>query len=327
MESSLVLSEALPVTGRALLLKTSFNQSLIDSLKYLLEVCEEVLTKDDFSKATQNLNSLNPDLKLSALLGILHVDFFNAVEKQDLERVQRIVERLTRDTYQLQEMTYVNWSDLHDYYTPLAATTLVYDRLEEIHFVPVMSEEFKEATNSIQRGLNVYKDAFPDFFQEFQEIVGEILIINAQGIRAGSSFDMFGMIFMGISTGYFDKWKDKITGVLDLIVHEQSHLYVHLLANNDMLVLNRFERYEAPLRKEKRPLIGIYHAAFVLSRIQYVLSKALAYNVIPDSEKENCKQCVDYYRERCQLGLEILKKHAQMTPLAEALITSAGKLL
>lgn len=323
MERSLTrLDEALPILGRALSLRTPFHKSLIESLKYLLEVCVEVIPPNLFSEATQKLASLNPESKFSGFLSLIHTDFFNAVDQQDVEKVNRIVERLGSDHFQLQETTYINMSDVNDYYSPLVKKICSQEILNKTHFLPLSSEEFKRAENSFRRGIEVYKESSPDFFEEFQHLVGEILILKAEGIKGGSSFDLFGMIHMC----YLDKW-EKVTDIVHFLVHEQSHLYVHLLAKDDPLVLNYSEMHEAPLRVEKRPLIGIYHAVFVLARMQYVLRKALSHNVIPDSEKVYCEETSDYFRKRCQFGLVTLKEHAQMTPLAEALMTSASKLL
>lgn len=323
-ENSLTyLGEALPIKGRALSLRCSFYTSLIDSLKYLLEACEEVIPPLHFSKATQNLVSINPTSKLSGLLSLIHVGLLSAIEQQDLERIKQIGERLAEDNYYIQAPTLLNLSDIPYYYRPLVETKFGFDYPVEVNFRPVSSKEFTHASNAIQMGIQCYKEVAPDFFEEFQELVSEILILHGQRTRAGSSFDIFSMIYIRC----FDKEDEKITNVLDLITHEQSHLYVYLLQKDDPLVLNPNERYEAPLRPEKRPLIGIYHAVFVLSRIQYVLRKALASQAIPKAEASYCEETVDYYRKRFQAGFEILKKHAQMTPLAEGLIASASKLL
>ncbi len=55
---------------------------------------------------------------------------------------------------------------------------------------------------------------------------------------------------------------------LDHITHETSHLVLHTLMNVDPLITNgHAQRFDAPIRPDPRPLYGIYHATFVLSRI------------------------------------------------------------
>lgn len=325
MENSLAyLGEALPIAGRPSPLRNLFNQSLIDSFKYLLDACVEVIPAERFSKAVQKLDSLRQESQISGLLGILHADFFRAVEQRDLEKINYIVERLELDQFQIQKMKFVNISNLNDYYSHQLREICSVERVGQIQYSDLSSGDFEGMESLFQRGLKLYAESFPEFFEEFKTLVSEILVLNSKQLRSGSSFNMFGMIFVSSSC---EKWEGTITDVLDSIVHEQSHLYVHLLAKDDPLLLNPLERYEAPLRLEKRPLIGIYHATFVLSRMQYVLDKALSLKVIPNSEREYCKERLEYFRMRFQVGLNTLKEHAQMTPLAEALITSASKLL
>jgi len=316
------LSQALPVTGRALSLRTSFNESLLSSLKYLLDASVEVIPEDLFFQANQKLDSLNLEYKLSGLLSQIHSDFFNAVEKKDTQRLINISRRLATDSFQDVNIKYLNISNLDEYYSPLVKHTFSQETIAKAIFFPLSSDNFHQVKVSLQRGFEILQRSLSDFFKESQELISEVLIMNAEGLKGGSSFDLFGMIYVS----YLYKWK-KITEVLDLITHEQAHLYVYLLNKDDPLVLNPKKLHESPLRKEKRPLMGIYHATFVLARIYHVLTKALDLNEIPKEEKDYCKELLDYYHNRCKVGLEILQTHAKMTPLGEGLILSASKLV
>lgn len=322
MEYSLTqLSRALPVEGRALELRTQFNASLLASIRYLLDACIEVIPAELFSRVVQKLEALEIDLKLSGLLSILHQDFYNAIDCQDVKAINTVVTRLHEDNYYIEKTDIVSFSDLSKYYSPLIQTK--FSEIErEVNFCYLSPEEFEKAKSVIKKALSIYKVTFPDFFKEYEELVSEVLILKAEGLKNGSSSDTFGMIY---KSSLFNS--EKVTDALDFIVHEQAHLYVHLLNQDDPILLNPHERFEAPLRNEKRPLMGIYHATFVLSRMQHVLNEALSRNVLPESEMAYCKEQVIYYKKRFQLGLEILKKHAQMTPLGEMLITSASKLV
>lgn len=316
------LSEALPVPGRALFLRTAFNQSLIESLKYLLEVCEEVIPVEDFSKAVQKVSSLKADSKISGLLGALHADFLTAIEKEDIKKANTIVQRLGTDNFQVEKIRYIDISNLNDYYYPLVEDISSQEIIDEIIFFPLTPVEYENVEKSIKKGFQVLPRICPDFFEESQELISEILILNAQGVKQGTSSDLFGTVYKS----YQHKWKH-LTDALECIIHEQSHLYVHLLTKDDPIVLNPTEMYESPLRKENRPLMGSYHATFVLSRVSYVLREALAMNEIPENERDYCQELIAYYTKRFHAGFELLNTHAQMTPLGKELIHSANKLV
>lgn len=316
------LSEALPVKGRALSLRRFFNQSLINSLNYLLEACDEVIPVDLFSKVHQNLNSLKPESKLSGLLSALHADLIKAIEQQDIQKILHIANILSKDNFQVEKMTYINFSSLNHYYTSLIKPIFSYEITRDVQFLSFSSQEFKNVKKSIEKGQKILKQFFPNFFKEFEEMTSEILILNAHGLRAGSSINLFGMIYKS----YQYKWR-KISDILEFLIHEPSHLYVFLLNKDDQLILNATEKHESPLREEKRPLMGIYHATFVLARVSYVLSKALLLNAIPENERDYSQELLADYRKRFFEGFKTLQTHAQMTPLGQALITSASKLV
>lgn len=316
------LSEALPVSGRALFLRVNFNHSLIQSLQYLLEACSEVIPDQLVTKTNQTLNSLIADFQLSGFLSALHADFLDAANQQDVPRIQRIVKRLSEDNFQIKKIKYINFSNLDEYYSLVIGGFSSQELERTVEHFSLSSKDFKRVKQSIEHGFKVLERVVPAFFQEAQELINEVLIFNSNGLKGGSSINFFGMVYISLTF----QW-EKITDALSFITHEQAHLYVHLLTHNDPLLLNPSERYESPLRAEKRPLIGNYHATFVLARIIYVLNKAFSLNEIPENEKEYCTNMLDYYKKRFYIGLEILKNHAQMTPLGNELILSASKLL
>lgn len=307
---------------RAFYLRTSFNTSLIESLKYLLDVCNEVIPVDLLTKATQKLNTFDPHSKLSGLLGLIHVKLFNAAEQEDIQKVNTIVEKLVQDTFQSEGINYINLSNLNDYYVPFVKKIFSEEITRSVQWFFLSSKEFEDVKLSLQKGLDVIKEAFPDFYTELQELISEVLIIKAEGLVQGSGSDFFGMIYKSS----LSPW-DKITDVLEFFIHEQSHLYVYLLNKDDPLVLNSKEIHESPFRKEKRPLMGIYHAVFILARVLYVFERALALNKIPQHEKEYCQQLSIDYKNYFLQCFGIVETHAQMTPLGEGLILSASKLV
>jgi len=315
-------SEALPIPGRALSLRIEFNHSLLNSIKYLLEACIEVVPSSIFSKAVEKINTLDINLKLSGLLGVIHENFFNAIQKQNISQVRKIVEKINDDEFQLKSLLYINFSEINEYYVPYVKTIFSQERINNVKFFHLSLNDFERAKQSIQRGVSILNKTFPSFFKEFEELVGEILILKAEGLKQGSSSDLFGMIY---KSSLFRG--ERVTDAIDFLIHEQSHLYVHLLNKDDPIVLNANDLHESALREEKRPLMGIYHATFVLARMYHVLNKALSLKEIPEEEIGYCRELLDYYKQRYHVGYDVLKEHAQMTPLGAGLIESSRKLL
>lgn len=313
------MSEALPIPGRASCLRASFNQSLIDSLTYFLDVCRNAIPENLLIKAQKNLGDLKPEEKLSGFLSVLHFDFFQAIEKEDISRITKLVEKLSEDHFQVAHIPYMDISTIDPYYKPLVESVSSQEIIDDIHFFPLTSEQYTQMKDATQKGCEILERSFPDYYAEFQELVSEILFLNAKGVKQGSSADLFGLIYKS----YLHNW-EKVTSILEFLIHEQSHLYLFLLNKDDPLVLNPMDFHESPLRKEKRPLMGIYHATFVLARVSHVLKKALELKEIPDQEKLYCEEFIGYYDKRFDVGFNVLQQHANMTPLAHDLIASSS---
>lgn len=59
------------------------------------------------------------------------------------------------------------------------------------------------------------------------------------------------------------------------LIHETSHLNLNVVQAVDPLVLNSpDELHQSPLRRDPRPLMGIFHAQFVLSRLVHMYRRA-----------------------------------------------------
>lgn len=315
------VAEALPQKGRAFSLRTNFNLSLIDSFKYLIEVCSDVVSLESFLAAKKTLESLKAEAQLSGYLSAMHLNLVQALEQEDIQEIKVLVDELGTNNYVVEKLAYTNYSDLSDRRLNNILKIFSRELLEEISLVPLSHEGYEEMKTATQKGFFVLKRSFPDFFQEAQDLISEILFLNGNRWRNGSSCDMFGVIYLG----FLHKWKT-VTDILGFLIHEQSHLYVYLVNNKDALVLNPSERHESPLRTEKRPLMGIYHATFVLTRMIHVLREALKLGEIPEEEKSYCQELLDYYQKRAQVGFDILEKNAQMTALGKNLISSGCKL-
>lgn len=311
-----------PAPGRCELLRISFNKSLKNSLRYLIEACEDALDSVFFKQINDKLNSLNCDLKISGLLSAMHLKLYNEVKKKNLSGVIEVCREFLKRDFHIYEMKYLNLSDENDFYKSIIEKICSSEVERENEYYFLNKEDFESSMKMIRKGFKLLEIYFNEFYVESTELISEVLLLNAKGIQAGTSVDLFGMIHKNHAYR-----PDKITDILDFIIHEQSHLYLHLLNNKDVLVENPAERYESPLRANLRPIIGIYHATFVLSRIIYVLSNAHERNLLPLIEMDYSKNLIQYYRDRFFIGVNVLENHAKMTSLGREIIISGKNII
>jgi hypothetical protein len=113
------------------------------------------------------------------------------------------------------------------------------------------------------------------------------------------------------------------------IVHESSHLKLFYPYLDDEIVLNDpAEHFASPLRREPRPMNGIYHAAFVLARMVAFLgdvkridqSAAIFGNAaFSDIEEEQARSIAAF-----NAAYEIIEAEGDLTPLGQEIINEAA---
>jgi hypothetical protein len=132
------------------------------------------------------------------------------------------------------------------------------------HLQAPAPEVVAQMRGRISRVSEAMHRIMPVWAQEFEALVALIVLAETEaGTFAGASaFPAWGAILVNPRSQVTD---------LDLVVtliHESSHLKMFSAYLDDEIVLNDpNEVYSSPLRREARPMNGIYHAAFVLARM------------------------------------------------------------
>lgn len=134
---------------------------------------------------------------------------------------------------------------------------------------PLFNEQLIHQTTYIITALNILKEVDPTHY--YSAIDKLIAIKVFEGTVRGFSFQAaYGNIYIRIP-------EDKTTSVayyLEHIVHECAHQHLFALQLLDPVVLNdKTQLFNAPIRKQQRPMDGIFHACFVLARMVRCFSK------------------------------------------------------
>jgi len=162
------------------------------------------------------------------------------------------------------------------------------------------AEIFKSSQGAVQRALTEITKAH-DFDKEIKALINIIVLLESDRIVAGSSFNLLGMIYLRSKRTWQQYCED--------IVHECAHQYIFHIAATDTLCRNKpHERYPSPLRQDLRPIMGTFHAVFVITRI------ILFYRVLLEIGSElDCQTKIDFYTPRFFEGYDIIMHHAKLT--------------
>ncbi|EPR4038242.1 aKG-HExxH-type peptide beta-hydroxylase [Escherichia coli] len=167
-------------------------------------------------------------------------------------------------------------------------------------------------SEKIFNAINVIKEFSPEAYSELDKYIKSIYLTKetldgSRFMRSGTNFYMWGMMFVYINGEH------TVPYYIDIIAHECGHTALNIINSFDEIVLNNpNDTFDAPLRDDKRPMIGIFHAFFVLSRICYVLKSI---------SESGCVEFADECRDRFEMNFKkldsthkIVRDNAAFTP-------------
>lgn len=176
----------------------------------------------------------------------------------------------------------------------------------------------EKETNKIRTALSEISKYDEDSYNEILEFVDSIYLTKEGNkgdrfMRSGTNFYMWGMMLIYIKESH------SISYYIDHIIHECGHTALNVLNGQDQLVMNSSdELFSAPLRKDKRPMIGLFHALFVLNRICDTFKK-----IISDRNCEYYQEAVERYNDgisKLQETYTTVRNNAKTTHLGETIL-------
>ncbi len=184
----------------------------------------------------------------------------------------------------------------------------------------------------IRRASDIIAEAAPHWFDEFNQLVSEVVLaVNDQSVEGrnfagGSTFDLFGTILVNPT------YRSGVAHYLMTLIHESSHqrLFCHHL--DDEVVLNApEERFTSPLRRQLRPMEGVFHAMWVSARMAAFGTELLACPTIHfllDAEERSALEGeVQSARLAFSDAHDVVKTHGMLTPLGQRLVDDAAEAL
>jgi len=171
----------------------------------------------------------------------------------------------------------------------------------------------------ISNSLIFLKKASPLFYDEFEAYVAEIKLFNSDRLVGMTDPRVFGTVYICVPNA--DVTPDAY--FCEHIIHETSHLHLNTLFAQDCLILNDFnERYAAPIRPDLRPMYGIFHATFVLSRMVRIFNQLVKF-----LENSSYRKCIEVFQRQFLNGYATIMHHAKLTRMGEQIVRSYSDLV
>lgn len=138
------------------------------------------------------------------------------------------------------------------------------------------------------------------------------------GFAGATSFMLWGAVFFSVDV------YDSPLKLLEGLVHEAAHARLFGLAAADgPLTLNPLSAsYPSPLRKDPRPMDGIYHATYVCAELIALYTRLAESNDGRAAPDAVARRLADW-RAAFWRGAETVRADGQLSPLGEAVFAAA----
>jgi hypothetical protein len=312
-------ANALPNLTLAQQLNRKVEAQLKESLTHLFEISEDFI--DEPLRAFKNKIK---DLTVNPLYYALNFEWLTALEQDNIGSLRQCVNLLTQPGLATPLEPYLTFESQqipHFFEELFQQQTQLYVPIG-LDYKKPSPQAFRSSIQIIEQAKAVLKETVPEILDEHQTFVKSILIIDRVNYGSGTSFTFFGLI----STHSFPETASLLKAI-EMLVHETAHLYIFGLSSFDALTLNPpTQLFKAPFREDPRPMMGIYHATFVLGRLLYVFDK-LEKSLKDLSFKAEIISKVKDYENRFDSSWVLVKENAQMTELGERLMLSTEKMV
>lgn len=192
-----------------------------------------------------------------------------------------------------------------------------------IGLTPVSDAELANARNLVAAALCHLAAAEPELHGEIVGTIRDIVVARPDGVRrksfgACTSFALWGGFVVDFTASA--NW----LLMLRTIVHEAAHNLLFAKARTEPLVANNpEERFPSPVRRDPRPMDGVFHAGFVSARECLALDRLLSWHEDTGKLGEDDARFALRLLEISTLNFHdcaaTICEHGRLTPLGEAI--------
>jgi len=311
--------EFLPDPERARVLRHLFKEQLKESYLDMMKAVH-VAKPELFTQAlVERFDALAVD-QLNGFHSLVYHYSIEALGNSQFDEVKRVLETMIDDDY-AGLIGYVPAARVDralklDIFKKAVAGTS-YTQMELDDTSPAVE---RTAGQVLDDGASRLEAVYPELINEVRTLVESVMFFESAGATAERALSFTSnrkQSLILLNGSYDQRW----IFLLDKYVHEAAHTYLFSINLQEELVSNSGEAvFSSPLRHDKRSLIAIYHATFVIERLILCFSRMLALSALSDDDREQIQTLVTFYQSRIDNGYSVLMEHAKMTPLGLRLI-------
>jgi hypothetical protein len=191
---------------------------------------------------------------------------------------------------------------------------------------------FSPSRMAADRCRGQIREAFALMDAGTPELAAEIRALLREIILGAGSDDPQALVFDGASS--FMLWgaiiinanrHDGELEMVQMLAHESAHNLLFGLSADESLVENSPEElFSSPLRKDPRPMDGIYHATFVTARMHRAVQCLVDSGVLPRPLKEKALKELEINCRLFNQGIAVVQEHGKLSSLGVAVMRGAS---
>ena len=313
----------IPQDNRVEALHEAYKLKFLTSLIELI-ICAENAFAKNYSSIINKLSTIKKNLPkyFSPWLYNLYFQLLDFMEKDNISEVKKIISILNNadESLYLLHSQRIQPGLIEDW------ECQVFKEEVQVSFGSNILEVYSPTASEVDlfqlcvaRSMKLIAAVEPLFIKEINSLISTILLVNSPGNVGATSPKFFGTIYISLPQGDLEKHHDLL--LVDHLVHETSHLYLNSIIAHDPLVLNDpQEQFSSPIREDLRPILGIYHATFVLSRVIRVLKKIHSTDLYQDNSF--VMRCINNLQTSYEIAYTTVKTHAVLTKIGREIFES-----
>lgn len=309
-----------PQGARGVFLDTRMHLMLGESLAHIADACAE-----DFSAASVALQpvlgALADGARLPPQAFGLYFQLADMVLSDDRTAALRAASALGRMAPRPPGMTLLRRGGDGS----AALETVLSLRLvdEAARFAPIDKAMHQDFCTLLAEGMDLLRRGFPDLHAEINAIVSTLLFAQApEGATTefdgASHYQFWGLVLLN------PVHHRTPLAVAEALAHEVGHALLFGLTVDEPLVLNPDdELHPSPLRKDPRPMDGIYHAAFVSARMALAMETLADSDALTAPEQILARAAAAADRDNFAKGAATIAAHGRLSATGAAILDNA----
>lgn len=175
----------------------------------------------------------------------------------------------------------------------------------------------------VMAGYRLMTSTVPELAAEFDALVSDVIMVvgdtNAKyQFDGGSSYLLWGGLFLNATS------HETEVAMVEVMAHESAHILLYACAADEALVNNPDEElFASPLRRDLRPMDGIYHATFVSARMHWAMEQLIQSGRLDDSESAAAETARLEDVKNFWAGHEVVARHGKLTRTGSQVMQAA----